>query len=78
MSATTTKSVPASSARLEPQAQTVTATEPTEQTQTASPVHAVSEGHSTSSESTADGSDDAAQFEAVLRDSSTPPPPPST
>jgi len=63
--ATATESVPASSAGLELPAQPVTATEPTEQTQTASLPPAVSEGHSTSSESTVDGSDDAAQFQAV-------------
>ena len=70
--------MPPSLVGLEPPAQTVTATEPTEQTQTASPAPVVFEGHSTSSESTADGSDDATQFQAVLRDSTAPPPPPSS
>ena len=69
-SATATESVPASSAGLEQPAQPVTATVPREQTQTASPALAASEGHST-----ADGSDDAARFEAVPRDSTAPPPP---
>ena len=78
ISATATESVPASSVGLEPPAQPVIATEPTEQTRTASLAPAVSEGHSTSSESLADGSDDAAQFQAVLRDSTAPPPPPSS
>ena len=68
-SATATKSVPASSAGLEQLAQPVTAPAPTEQTRTALPARAASEGHSTSSASTADGSDDAARFEAVPRDS---------
>jgi len=76
-SAIATESVPASSAGLEQPAQPVTAPEPTEQTRIASLAPAVSEGHSTSSESTADGSDDAAQFQAVPRDSTAPPPPPS-
>jgi len=61
-SATATESVPASSVGLVLPAQTVTTTEPTEQTRIASPAPAVSEGHSTSSESTANGFDDAAQF----------------
>ena len=77
-SAIATESVPASSVGLEPPAQTVIATEPIEQTRTVSPVPAASEGHSTSSESTADGLDDAAQFQAVPRDSTAPPPPPSS
>jgi len=77
-SATATESMPASSARLEPPAQLVTASEPPEQTQTASPVRAASEGYSTSSESTADGPDNAAQFQAVPRDSTAPPPLPSS
>ena len=77
-SATATESVPASSAGLEQPAQLVTALAPPEQTQTASPARAASEGHSTSSASTADGSDDAARFEAVPRDSTAPPPPPSS
>jgi len=77
-SATATESVPASSAVLEQPTQPVTATAPPEQTQTASPAPAASEGHSTSSASTADGSDDAARFEAVPRDSTAPPPPPSS
>jgi len=59
-SATATESVPASSARLEQPGQPVTALEPPEPTQTTSPTRAASEGHSTSSESTADGSNDAA------------------
>jgi len=71
-SATATESVPASSAGLE---QPVTAPAPTEQTRTASPARAASEGHSTSSASTADSSDDAARFEAVPRDSTASPPP---
>ena len=75
-SATTTESVSASSAGLEPLAQPVTAPEPSEQTRTASPARAASKGHSTSSESTADGSDDASQFEVVPRDSIAAPPPP--
>jgi len=73
--ATATESVPASSAGLEQPAQPVTAPTPTEQTRTASPARAVLEGHSTSSASTADSSDDAARFEAVPRDSTAPPPP---
>jgi len=76
-SATATESVPASSAGLEQPAQPVTASAPLEQTQTASPAPAASESHS-SSASTADGSDDAACFEAVPRDSTAPPPPPSS
>jgi len=74
-SATATESVPASSAGLEQPAQPVTASEPIEPTQTASPAHAASEGHSISSDSTANGSDNAAQFQAVPRDSTAPPPP---
>jgi len=70
--------VPASSAGLEQPPQPVTASVAPEQTQTASLVPAASEGHSTSSDSTADGSDDAACFEAVTRDSTAPPPPPSS
>jgi len=77
-SATAIESVPASSAGLEQPAQPVMAPAPSEQTRTASPAHAASEGHSTSSASTADGSDDAARFEAVPRDSTPPPPPPSS
>jgi len=77
-SATTTESVPASSAGLEQPAQPVTASKPPEQTRTASPARAASEGHSTSSESTADGSVDAAQFKAMTRDSTAPPPTPSS
>jgi len=50
----------------------MTASAPPEQTQTASPARAASEGHSTSSASMADGSDDAVRFEAVPRDSTTP------
>jgi len=78
MSATATESVPASSAGLEQPAQPVTVSAPPEQTQTTSPVRAASEGHSTSSASTADGLDDAARFEAVPRDSTAPPPPPTS
>ena len=74
-SATATESMLASSAGLEQPTQPVTASAPPEQTQTASPALAASEGHSTSSDSTADGSDDAARFEAVPRDSSALPPP---
>jgi len=77
-SATMTESVPASSAGLEQPTQPVIASAPLEQTQTALPTRAASEGHSTSSASTADGSEDAARFEAVLRDSTAPPPPPSS
>ena len=77
-SATATESVPASSAGLEQPAQPVIASEPAEPTQTASPVRAASEGHSVSSDSTADGSDDAERFQAMLRDSTAPPPPPSS
>jgi hypothetical protein len=77
-SAIATESVRASSAGLEQLAQPVTVTAPPEKTQTASPAPAASEGHSTSSASTADGSDDAARFEAVPRDSTAPPPPPSS
>ena len=77
-SATATKSVPASSVGLEQPAQPVIASEPVEPTQTASPVRAASEGYSTSSESTADGSDDAAQFQPMLRVSTALPPPPSS
>ena len=77
-SATMTESVPASSAGLEQPAQPVSATEPAEPTQTASPARAALEGHSTSSDSMADDSDDAARFQAVPRDSTAPPPPPST
>ena len=69
-SATVTESMPASSAGLEQPTQPVTASEPTQPTQTASPARAASEGHSTSSES-----DDAAQFQAVPRDSTALPPP---
>ena len=61
-SATATKSLPASSAGLEQLPQPVTAAEPAEPTQTASPARAASEGHSISSDSMADGSDDAAHF----------------
>jgi len=78
MSATATESMLASSAGLEQPAQPVTASEPTEQTRTASPAPAVSEGHSTSSESTTNGLDDAAQFQAVPRDSTTLPLPSSS
>jgi len=53
----------------------VIALAPLEQTQTALPAPAASEGHSTSTASTADGSDDAARFEAVPRDSTALPPP---
>ena len=60
-SATATESMSASSAGLEPPTQTMTATKPTEQTQIASPAQVVSEGHSTSSELTADGTDDGAR-----------------
>jgi len=74
-SATATESVPALSAGLEQPAQPLA---PLAQTQTALPTRAASEGHSTSSTSTADGSDDAAHFEAVLRDFTAPPPPPSS
>jgi len=77
-SATATDSVPASSAGLEQPAQPVTASAPPEQTQTTSPARVASEGHSTSSASTADGSDDVARFEAVPRDFTAPPPPPSS
>ena len=77
-SATATESVPASSVGLEEPTQLVTALEPAEQTRTTSPVRVASEGHSTSSKSTADGSDDAAQFQAVPRDSTAPPPRPSS
>jgi len=74
-SATATESVPASLVGLEQPAQPVTASAPPEQTQTALPACAASEGHSTSSASTADGSDDAARFEAVPREFTAPPPP---
>ena len=77
-SATATESVPASSVGLEQPAQPVLASAPPEQTQTASPARAASEGHSISSAWTADGSDDAARFEAVPRDVAAPPPPPSS
>ena len=77
-SAIATESVPASSAGLEQPPQSVTVSAPLEETQTALPAPAASEGHSTSSASTADGSDDAARFEAVPRDSTAPPPPPSS
>jgi len=77
-SATATESVPASSAGLEQPAQPVIASEPVEPTQTASPARAASEGHSISSDSTADGSYDAAHFQAVPRDSTALPPPPSS
>ena len=77
-SAIATESVPASSAGLEQPAQPVTASAPPEQTQTASPAPVASEDHSTSSASTADGSDDAAHFETVPRDFTAPPPPPSS
>ena len=77
-SATATESVLASLVGLEQPAQPVSATEPAEPTQTASPARAASEGHSISSDSTADGSDNAAQFQAVPRDSIAPPPPPSS
>jgi len=73
-----TESVPASSVGLEQLAQPVTAPAPTEQTRTASPARTASEGHSTSSASTADSSDDAARFEAVPRDSTASPPPPTS
>ena len=63
-SATATESVPALSVGLEQPAQLESAPAPTEQTQIASPARAVSQGHSTSSASTADGSNDAARFEA--------------
>ena len=76
--ATATESVSASSTGLEQPAQPMTASAPPEQTQTTSPARAASEGHSTSSASTADGSDDAVRFEAVPRDSTAPPPPPSS
>jgi hypothetical protein len=62
MSAIVTQAVPASSAGLEQPAQPVIASEPLEPTQTASPARAASQGHSTSSESMADGSGDATQF----------------
>jgi len=77
-SATATESVPASLVGLEQPTQPVTASEPAEPTQTASPARAASEGHSTSSDSTADGSDDATCFQAVPRESTAPPPPPSS
>jgi len=77
-SATATESVPASSAGLEQPAQPVTASAPIEQTWTASPACAASDGHSTSSASTVDGSDDAARFEVVPRDSTASPPPPTS
>ena len=77
-SATATESVPASLAGLEQPAQAVTASAPTDPTQTASPARAASEGHCTSSASTADGLDDATRFEAVPRDSTAPLPPPSS
>jgi len=73
-----TESVPASSVGLEQPAQPVTAPAPIEQTRTASLARAASQGHSTSSASMADGSDDAARFEAVLRDSTASPPPPTS
>jgi len=73
-SAIATESVLALSGGLEQPAQPVTASAPPEQTQTASPARAASEGHSTSSASTADGSDDTARFEAVPRVSTAPPP----
>jgi len=75
--ATATESVPASSAGLEQSAQPVTAPAPHEQTRTATPARAASAGHSTSSTSTAESSDDAARFEAVPRDSTASPPPPT-
>jgi len=56
----------------------VTASKPAEPTQTASPARAASEGHSVSSDSTADGSDDAERFQAVPRDCTAQPPPPSS
>jgi len=74
-SATATESVPASSAGLEQPAQPVIASELAEPTKTASPARAASEGHSISSDSMADGSDDAARFQAVPRDPTAPPPP---
>jgi len=77
-SATATESVPALSAGLEQPAQPVTASEPVEPTQTASRACAALEGHSVSSDSTADGSDDAERFQAVPRDSTAPPSPPSS
>ena len=77
-SATATESMPASSAGLEQPAQPVTTPAPTELTRTASPARAASEGHSTSSASTADSLDDAARFEAVPRDSTASPPPPTS
>ena len=76
--ATATESVPASSTGLEQPAQLVTAPTPAEQTRTALPAPAASEGHSTSSALTADSSDDAARFEAVPRDSTASPPPPTS
>jgi len=76
--ATATESVPASSAGLEQPARPVTAAAPTEQTRTALPAPTASEGHSTSSASTADSSDDAARFEAVPRDFTASPPPPTS
>jgi hypothetical protein len=78
ISATATESVPASSAGLEQPAHPVTTSAPPEPTQTASPARAASEGHSTSFASTANGSDDAARFEAMPRDFTAPPPPPSS
>ena len=78
MSATATESVPASSAGLEQPAQPVTASVPLEQAPTASPARVASEGHSTSSASTANGSDDGARFEAGPRDFPAPPPSPSS
>ncbi|XP_021303818.1 lysine-rich arabinogalactan protein 17-like [Sorghum bicolor] len=77
-SPTATEFVPASSAGLEQPAQPVIAPAPTEQTRTASPARAASEGHSTSSASTADSSNDAARFKAVPRDSTASPPPPTS
>ena len=75
-STTTTESVPASSLGLETPAVTQIATKPIELTQTATPARTPLEGQSASSESTGAGTnDDAAQFEAVPRDSSAPPPP---
>jgi len=74
-SAIATESVPASSARLEQPPQPMIDLDPAEPTQTASPAHAASEGHSISSNSTTDGSDDVARFQVVPRDSTAPPPP---
>jgi len=77
-SATATESVPALSAGLEQPPQPMTASAPPEPTQTTSPARAASEGQSISSDSMADGSDDAERFQAVPRDSTAPPPPSSS